>query len=70
MKKVISSILTVAVASSLLTGCGDAESKTKEKPVKEETSKGEETVHLKWAVKASDERNLKKWQSWQKKNVE
>ena len=54
MKKVISSILTVAVASSLLTGCGDAESKTKEKPVKEETSKGEETVHLKWAVKASE----------------
>ena len=54
MKKVISSILTVAVASSLLTGCGDAESKTKEKQVKEETIKVEETFHLKWAVKASE----------------
>lgn len=28
--------------------------KNKRKPVKEETSKGEETVHLKWAVKASE----------------
>ena len=53
-KKVVSSILAMTMVSSMLMGCGGSAQETEKKEVKKEEGGKEDTVKLKWAVKASE----------------